>query len=130
MSAGGRMLAPAGPAAPLAEKLLLLAGCLRPEHPWTTGAGEHPTVDFALLEEHAHLLDLSEEGVARVALSIATGRPVDLRSALGWLSRDHAELVMTAVAAAGGHDRPESRIGLVSGERRVESVPPLARWRS
>lgn len=124
MTAQERTLAPVPE---VAQELLARAGCLRPEHPWTTGAS--PAIDFGLLEQHAHLLDLSEEGVARVALSLATGRPVDLRSALGWLSRDHAELVMTAVACAAGHDRPESRIRLVEGERRVESVPPLAHWR-
>jgi len=129
VSADERMLDLSGPVVVVAEELLLRSGCLRPEHPWVlTGPG--PSVDFSLLEKHAHLLDLSEEGVARVALSLASGRPVDLRSALGWLSRDHAELVMTAVACAGGHDRPESRIRLVDGERRVESVAPLALWPS
>lgn len=131
MSAGEQRLPLAGPAVRIAEELLLRAGCLRRDLPWVMGpaTGAGPMVDFTLLAEHAGRLDLSEEGVVRVALSLATGRPVDLRSALSWLSRDHAELVMTAVACASGHDRDGSRIRVVDGERRVESVPPLGAWR-
>ncbi|NRD08316.1 hypothetical protein [Rathayibacter agropyri] len=119
-------LALAGPAVHAAEQLLARSGCLRSEHPWvTSGAAE---VDFLALAEHAGVLDLSEEAVARVALSLATGRPVDLRFAFGHLTRDHAELVMIAVAAAAGHDRLSSRIHVVGDERRLETVPPLAVW--
>ncbi|WKK71901.1 hypothetical protein Q0F99_01760 [Rathayibacter oskolensis] len=118
----------AGPALGVAEELLARAGCLRPGYPWVRGAAGSPVVDLALLETHAGLLDLSEEAVVRIALSLATGRPVDLRSALGYLTRDHAELVMTAVACAGGHDRAASRIRVVDGERHVEIAPPLAAW--
>lgn len=128
MSTGERTLAPVGPSVRIAEELLRRAGCLGSEHPRIPDSAGTPLVDLDLLAESAHLLDLSEEGVVRVAVSLATGRPVDLRSALGFLSRDHAELVMIAVAAAGGHDRVESRIGLVDGQRRVESVPPLGVW--
>ncbi|MWV50679.1 hypothetical protein GRS96_15510 [Rathayibacter sp. VKM Ac-2803] len=120
----------AGPSVELAEELLGRAGCLRPEHPWVLTAGDAPVVDFALLERHACLLDLSEEAVVRIALSLATGRPVDLRSALGYLTRDHAELVMTAVACAGGHDRAAGRIRVVDGQRLVEIAPPLGSWRA
>ncbi|KQQ05054.1 MULTISPECIES: hypothetical protein [unclassified Rathayibacter] len=128
MTARSRPLA--GPSVGTAEELLSRAGCLRPEHPWVLGtrADGQPMVDFGVLDREAGVLDLSEEAVARIALSLATGRPVDLRSALGYLTRDHAELVMTAVACAGGHDRAGSRIRLVGGERRVENAPPLGAW--
>ena len=116
------------PAVALAQELLLRTGCARAGLPWVCESAAGPAVDLAHLERGAHLLDLSEEAVARIALSIATGRPVDLRSAFGHLTRDHAEAVMIAVASAGGHDRVESRIVVVDGERRVDSVPPLAAW--
>ncbi|QHC59565.1 hypothetical protein [Rathayibacter sp. VKM Ac-2760] len=116
------------PAVSLARELLRRTGCARSGLPWVVPADGGCAVDLALLERGAHLLDPSEEAVARIALSLATGRPVDLRSAFGHLTRDHAEAVMTAVAGAGGHDRVESRIAVVDGERRVESVPPLAVW--
>ena len=123
---------PAGPSVRLAEELLARAGCAGSAQPWVlrAGAGEHPSIDFGALERHVHRLDLSEEAVARIALSLATGRPVDLRAALGYLTRDHAALVMTAVACAGGHDRTGSRILVVDDERRVETVPPLSSWTS
>ncbi|PPF19828.1 MULTISPECIES: hypothetical protein [unclassified Rathayibacter] len=122
----------AGPGLEAAEQLLVRAGCLRPEHSWAAGAATEaaPRIDFAVLAEQACLLDLSEEAVARIAVSLATGRPVDLRSAFGHLTRDHARLVMTAVAAAAGHDRVSSRIRVVGDERRVETAPPLAVWPS
>lgn len=110
----------------VAEQLLARSGCLRPEYPWATNVDAE--VDFSALAEHAGVLDLSEEAVARVALSLATGRPVDLRLAFGHLTRDHAELVMIAVAAAAGHDRVSSRIHVVGDDRRLETVPPLAVW--
>ncbi|NRG40073.1 hypothetical protein HRK28_03975 [Rathayibacter sp. VKM Ac-2835] len=118
----------AAPSVALAQELLRRTGCARPGLPWVVGTDAGPVVDLVLLRCGVHLLDLSEEAVARIALSIATGRPVDLRSAFAHLTRDHAEAVMIAVASAGGHDRVESRIVLVDGERRVESVPPLGVW--
>ncbi|AND17146.1 hypothetical protein C5C18_03135 [Rathayibacter tritici] len=122
----------AGPGLRAAEQLLVRAGCLRPEHPWTSGpaTAAAPRIDFAVLAEQACLLDLSEEAVARIAVSLATGRAVDLRSAFGHLTRDHAALVMTAVAVACGHDQVSSRIRVVGEERRVETVLPLADWPS
>ncbi|KZX20944.1 hypothetical protein [Rathayibacter tanaceti] len=112
----------------VAEQLLAQAGCLRVESPWVSGPESALSVDFAVLAEHAGALDLSEEAVARIAHSLATGRPVDLRSAFGHLTRDHAQLVMTAVAVAGGHDREGCRVRVDGGDRCVESVPPLAAW--
>ncbi|MBF4461788.1 MULTISPECIES: hypothetical protein [unclassified Rathayibacter] len=117
----------ASPVVRVAEELLRRAGCLRREHPWSPDASR-ATVDFALLAEQAGVLDLSEEAVARIALSLATGRPVDLRRAAGFLTRGHAELVMVAIAIAAGHDRATSRIRVVGEERRVEVAPPLAVW--
>ncbi|PPG52308.1 MULTISPECIES: hypothetical protein [unclassified Rathayibacter] len=121
-----------GPGLEAAEQLLARAGCLRPEHPWMVGedTAAAPRIDFAVLADRACLLDLSEEAVARIAVSLATGRPVDLRSAFGHLTRDHAQLVMIALAVAGGHDRVGSRIRVVGDERRVETAPPLAVWPS
>ncbi|WP_139344529.1 hypothetical protein [Rathayibacter sp. VKM Ac-2630] len=123
---------PAGGSVRLAEELLARAGCAGSARPWVlrSRSGEHPAIDFDALERHVHRLDLSEEAVARVALSLATGRPVDLRAALGYLTRDHAALVMIAVACAGGHDRAGSRIRVIDDERRVETAPPLGSWAS
>ncbi|KQQ10439.1 hypothetical protein [Rathayibacter sp. Leaf296] len=121
---------PAGPAVRLAEELLARAGCADSARPWVlrTRSGGHRSIDFAALERHVHELDLSEEAVARVALSLATGLPIDLRAALGYLTRDHAELVMTVVACVGGHDRTASRVRVSADRRSVETVPPLGSW--
>ena len=128
MTAAPAVPSTATPAVALAQELLLRTGCARPGLPWVRESAAGSAVDLAVLERGAHLLDLSEEAVARIALSLATGRPVDLRAAFGHLTRDHAEAVMIAVAVAGGHDRVESRVVVVDGERRVESVPPLGVW--
>lgn len=115
------------PAVHAAEELLARAGW---DRHWRKGPTE-PTsipIDFLAAERDAVRFDLSEESVIRIAISMATGNPVDLRSAFGHLTRDHAALVMTAIACASGHDGEEYRVTTIDDVRRVETVPPLGKW--
>lgn len=114
----------------VAEELLARAGCAQKWRPWVMTRGRHSatSIDFETLEHNAHTLDLSEEGVARIAVSLATSRRIDLHSALMFLTRDHTELVMTAVVYAAGHHQAGSRITVRGTRRQVEDVPPLAAW--
>lgn len=115
------------PAMRAAEELIARAGWERRWRRDPEGPGSS-SLDLAALERDANTLDLSEESVVRIAISMATGHPVDLRSAFGHLTRDHAELVMIAVACAGGHDREEYRIIVAGQQRRVATVAPLGQW--
>lgn len=112
------------------RELLARAGLAHSSRPWVISArdGSH-SIDYDVLTAHAHDLDLSEECIARIAASLATGVEVNLHCAIGYLTRDHAALVMTAIACASGHDRPETRItSTIEGRRHLEDAPALDSW--
>jgi len=99
--------------------------------PWVEyTSADRAYIDTSKLTEHMGAWSGGEQRVARIALSLMSGSPVDLREELAGLDREYLSLVLAAVAHAGGSHEQSEPTFEEGGYRGNTSLPALYEWPS
>ena len=118
--------------AALPEKVKSAGGSwIAPGWPWVKLAddGSRPWIDFTAIPERTGSLSGGERSYLLIAFSLATSAPIELGDQLTSLDREHASLVLAAVAHAAGFATPDSSFELdADGVPRIVPRAALYPW--
>lgn len=113
-----------------ATELLIRSGWAEPPTPWVKHdeARNRPWIDFAVIPDEIGALSGGEQRVLRIAASLGADSPIILGDELPGLDREHATLVLAAVAHASGQHEHGKTIELVDDRPQFVTTTPLFTW--
>lgn len=111
------------------ELLIRQGKTIREGAPWIErSGGERASVDVERLLDESGAWSGGEQRVVRIASSLLGGPPVDLGEDVSGLDRDHLQLVLAAIAHAGGSHQHSDLVAGEDGSVSYQQVDSLYPW--